>query len=62
MGHVIEFGHSVVLEWMCPASHPLRWWFVGDVGVYEPYRVAVEGQAEDSVAKDGKRGGQDYRS
>lgn len=44
------------------------WWFVRGVwggGVYEPYRVAAEGQAEDtrtlylqrcqdSVAKDGK--------
>lgn len=72
MGHVIEFGHSVVLEWLGPVSYP--WWCLVDSGtcrslrdieVYEPYKVAAEGQTEgtcilkfyrcqDNVVKDGK--------
>lgn len=55
MGHVIEFGHSVVLEWLRPVLYP--WWCWVDGGtcrglrgveVYEPYKVAVEGQTEGS--------------
>lgn len=55
MGHVIEFGHSVVLEWLMPTLYP--WWccvdggtcrVVSGVGVYEPYKVVVEGQTEGS--------------
>lgn len=55
MGHVIEFGHSVVLEWLRPVSYP-RWCSedggtcgsLRGVEVYEPYKVAVEGQTEGS--------------
>lgn len=56
MGHVIEFGHSLVLERLGPASYP-RWWCGVDSGtssglraveVYEPYKVAAEGQSEGS--------------
>lgn len=55
MGHVIEFGHSVVLERLRPVLYP--WWCravggtwrgSGSVEVYEPYKVAVEGQTEGS--------------
>lgn len=55
MGHVIEFGHSVVLEWLRPASYPWQCRVdggtcrgLGDAEVYEAYKVAVEGQAEGS--------------
>ena len=71
MGHVIEFGHSVVLERLRLVLY--SWWCRVDGGtcrglrsveVYEPYKVAVEGQTEgswtlelyrrqDNVAKDG---------
>lgn len=55
MGHVIEFGHSVVLERLRPVLYP--WWCrvdsgtcrgLGSVEVYEAYKVAVEGQTEGS--------------
>lgn len=55
MGHVIEFGHSLVLEGPGLVSYP-GWRAVHSgtrgglrgVEVYEPYKVAAEGQTEGS--------------
>lgn len=55
MGHVIEFGHTVVLERLRPLFY--SWWCRVDGGTYSglrsmefygPYKVALEGQAEGS--------------
>lgn len=72
MGHVIEFGHSLVLERLDPGPYQ-RWWCGVDSGtssrlraveVYEPYKVAAGGsergqfyRRQDNVAKDVAGGG-----